>query len=92
LEVIFSIQLILHGTRSGGSISKLEGHCPKGALLYMIKIERFYVVHEPNKKFLKIWSLYNVENGLYRVFTTAKKGTFFPAKDGVHSKNTFSVL
>jgi hypothetical protein len=37
----------------------------------------------------KIWSLYNVGNGLYRVFTTGKKGTFFPAKEGVHSRNTF---
>jgi hypothetical protein len=91
LEVIFSIQLILHGTRSGGSISKLEEHWPKGALLYMIKIERFYVVHEPNKIFLKIWNLYNVENGLYRVFTTAKKALPFQ-QEGVQSRNTFFVL
>jgi hypothetical protein len=91
LEVIFSIQLILHGTRSGGSISKLEEHWPKGARLYMIKIERFYVVHEPNKIFLKIWNLYNVENGLYRVFTTAKKALPFQ-QEGVQSRNTFFVL
>jgi hypothetical protein len=29
----------------------------------MIKIKRFYVVHEPNEIFLKIWSPYNVGNG-----------------------------
>ena len=37
--------------RGRGSISKVEGHWPKGALLYMIKIKRFYVVHEPNENF-----------------------------------------
>jgi hypothetical protein len=42
----------IHGTTSGrGSISKVEGHWPKGALLYMIKTKRFYVVHEPNENF-----------------------------------------
>jgi hypothetical protein len=37
--------------RGRGSISKVEGHWPKGALLYMTKIKRFYVVHEPNENF-----------------------------------------
>jgi hypothetical protein len=37
-------------------------------------------------------SLYNVGNGLYKVFTIAKKGTFFPAKEGVHSRNIFSFF
>jgi hypothetical protein len=42
----------LFENRGGGSISKVEGaegHWPKGALLYMTKIKRFYVVHEPNE-------------------------------------------
>jgi hypothetical protein len=47
----------------------------------MIKIKRFYVVHEPNENFLKIWSPYNVGNVLYRVFTTAKRAlSFWPPK------------
>jgi hypothetical protein len=33
------------------SISKVEGHWPKGALLYMTKIKRFYVAHKPNENF-----------------------------------------
>jgi hypothetical protein len=37
--------------RGRGSISKVEGHWPKGALLYMTKIKRFYVVHEPKENF-----------------------------------------
>jgi hypothetical protein len=32
---------------SGGALAK------KGAVLYMIKIKRFYVVHEPNENFWK---------------------------------------
>ena len=75
--------LTLCPVRGRGSISKVEGHWPKGALSYMTKIKRFYVVHEPNE-ILKIWSLHNVRNGLYY----CKKSTF-PAKEGVHSKNTF---
>jgi hypothetical protein len=36
--------------RDRGSIPKV-GHWPKGALLYVTKIKRFYVVHEPKEKF-----------------------------------------
>jgi hypothetical protein len=46
-------------------------------LYHMIKIKRLYVVHEPNEIFLKIWSPYNVGNGLYRVFTIAKREISF---------------
>ena len=58
---------------------------PKRALLYMIKIKRL-CRSRAERKFLKIWSLYNVGNGLYRVFTTAKseKGNFL--------SSTFSKL
>jgi hypothetical protein len=45
--------------------------------LYMIKIKRCYVVHKPNENFV---SLYNVGNGLYRVFTTAKRALSFQQK------------
>ena len=40
--------------RGRGSFLKVEEHnWLKGALLYMTKIKRFYVVHEPNENFLK---------------------------------------
>jgi hypothetical protein len=64
--------------RGRRSISKVEGHWPKGALLrYMTKIKRFQ---------------YDVGNGLYRVFTTAKRAFSFQKKEGVYSRNTFFVL
>jgi hypothetical protein len=47
----------------------------------MTKIKRFYVVHELNENF-----------GKYGVRYYCKKGTFFPAKEGVHKRNTFFVL
>ena len=39
--------------RGRESFSKVEGHWAKGTLLYMTKIKRFYVVHEPNQNILK---------------------------------------
>ena len=48
-EVRTSPEMVLY--RGRGSISKVEGHWPKGALLYMTKIKRFYVAHEPNENF-----------------------------------------
>ena len=35
---------------------------------------------QAERKFLKIWNLYNVGNGLYRVFTTAKRALSFQKK------------
>jgi hypothetical protein len=37
-------------------------------------------VNEQTLDFMKIWSLYNVGNGLYRVFTTAKRALSFQQK------------
>ena len=47
---------ILYNSRDRGSILKVEGHWPKGALLYMAKIKRFYVVHEPNENLCRVLS------------------------------------
>ena len=53
-------------------------------------VKRGTFVYDQNQtKNLKIWNLYNVGNGFYY----CKKGTFFPAKEGVHSRNQlFSLL
>ena len=61
---------------SGGALAK------RGTFVYDQNkgIERFYIVHEPNEHFLKIWNLYNVGNGFYRVFTTAKRVLSFQQK------------
>jgi hypothetical protein len=51
---------ILYNSRDRGSISKVEGHWPKGALLYMTKIKRFYVVHEPNENLCNLYHYYEL--------------------------------
>ena len=42
------------------------------------------------RKFLKIWNLYNVGNGLYRVFTTAKRALSFQQKRAFIQEILFS--
>jgi hypothetical protein len=75
-----SIVFVTHrGAR--GSILKVEGHWPKGALLYMTKIERFYVVHEPNEIFWK----YGTSMTSEMAFTESlllQKGHFLSSKRG----------
>jgi hypothetical protein len=44
------------------------------------------------RKFLKIWSLYNVGNWPLQSLYYCEKGIFFPEKEGVYSRNTFFVL
>jgi hypothetical protein len=72
----------------------VEGHWPKGALLYMTKIKRFYVVHEPNENVLKYGaSIYNVGNGLYRVFIkSAKMALSFQQKKAFIQEILFSFF
>jgi hypothetical protein len=41
---------------------------------------------------LKIWSLYNVGNGLYRVFTTAKRAFSFQEKRAFIQEILFSFF
>ena len=41
---------------------------------------------------MKIWSLYNVENGLYRVFTTAKRAFSFRKRGRLFKKYFFRSL
>jgi hypothetical protein len=75
-------------TRGRGSISKEEGHWPKGALLYMTRIKRFYDVHEPNGNFLK----YGVSITSEMAFTESlllRKGHFLSIKRGRLFKKYF---
>ena len=44
------------------------------------------------RKFLKIWSLYNVGNGLYRVFTTAKRAVLSRKRGRLFKKYFFCSL
>jgi hypothetical protein len=67
-------------TRGRGSISKVEGHWPKGALLYMTKIKRFCIVHEPNEN---VWK-YGVSITSEMAFTESlllQKGHFLSSKE-----------
>ena len=49
----------------------------KRALLYMNKNQMILCRSRAERKFLKIWRLYNVGNGLYRVFTPVKRALSF---------------
>jgi hypothetical protein len=77
--------------RGSGSISKVEVHWPKEALLYTTKIKQFYFVHEPNENFKKL-NVYNVGNDLYRVFTTAERALSFQKNRAFIQKILFSFL
>ena len=45
---------------------------------------------QAERKFLKIWNLYNVRNGFYRVFTTAKRALSFQQKRAFIQEILFS--
>jgi hypothetical protein len=48
---------------------------------------------KPERYFLKIWSLYSLADMvLTESLYYCKKGTFFSAKEGIHSRKTFFVL
>jgi hypothetical protein len=71
---------------SGGALAK------RGTFVYD-QNQTILCCSQAERKILKIWSLYDVEHlwplqSLYY----CKKGTFIPAKEGVHSINTFSFL
>jgi hypothetical protein len=74
--------------RGRGSISKVEGHWPKGALLYMTKMKRFHFVHEPNENFWK----YGISITSEMAFTESlllQKGHFLSRKRGRSFKKYF---
>jgi hypothetical protein len=74
--------------RGRGSISKVEGHWPKWALLYMTRIKRFYDVHEPNENFLK----YGVSITSEMVFKAIIHCSCFARAGGANSYSTCSVV
>ena len=58
-----------------------EGALAKRGTFVYDKNQTILCRSQAERKFLKIWNLYNVGNGLYY----CKKDTFFPAKEGVQS-------
>jgi hypothetical protein len=70
------------GTCKGrGSISKVEGHRTKVALLYRTKIKRFYVVHEPNENFWK-YGVSIMSEMAFTEFLLLQKWHFLSSKRG----------
>ena len=69
--------------RSGGALAK------RGTFVYD-QNQTILCRSQAERKFLKIWSLYNVENGLYRVFTTAKRALSFQQKRAFIQETLFS--
>jgi hypothetical protein len=59
---------------------------------YSLKAEAILCCSRAERKFLKICSLYNVENGLYRVFTTAKRALSFQQKRAFIQEILFSFF
>jgi hypothetical protein len=70
---------------SGGALGK------RGTFLYD-QNETTLCRSRAERKFLKIWSLYNVWNGLYRVFTTAKRALSFQQKRAIIQEIRFSFF
>jgi hypothetical protein len=70
---------------SGGALTK------RGTFVYD-QNQRILWRSRAERKFLKIWSLYNVGNGLYRVFTTAKRAFSFQNKRAFIQEILFSFF
>ena len=69
--------------RSGGALAK------RGTFVYD-QNQTILCRSQAKRKILKIWNLYNVGNGLYRVFTTAKRALFFQQKRAFIQEILFS--
>ena len=67
---------------SGGALAK------RGTFVYD-QNQTILCRSRTERKFLKIWSLCNVGNGLYRVFTTAKRALSFQQKRAFIKKHFF---
>jgi hypothetical protein len=70
---------------SGGALAK------RGTFVYD-QNQTILCRSRAERKFLKIWSLYDVGNGLYRVFTAAKKALSFQQKRAFIQEIIFFVL
>jgi hypothetical protein len=70
---------------SGGALAK------RGTFVYD-QNQTILCRSRAERKFLKIWSLYDVGNGLYRVFTAAKKALSFQQKRAFSQEILFFVL
>jgi hypothetical protein len=67
-------------------------HFESGGALYMTKIQTILRRSQAERNFLKIWSLYNVGNNLYRVFATAKRALSFQQKRAFIQEILFSFF
>jgi hypothetical protein len=70
---------------SGGALAK------RGTFVYD-QNQMILCRSRAERKFFKIWSLYDVGNGLYRVFTAAKKALSFQQKRAFIQEILFFVL
>jgi hypothetical protein len=70
---------------SGGALTK------RGTFVYDHK-QTILCRSRAERKFLKTWSLYNVGNGLYRVFTIAKRELSFLQKRAFIEEILFSFF
>jgi hypothetical protein len=70
---------------SGGALTK------RGTFVYDQK-QTILCRSRAERKFLKTWSLYNVGNGLYRVFTIAKRALSFQQKRAFIEEILFSFF
>jgi hypothetical protein len=64
----------------------VKGHWPKVALLYMTKIKRFYVVHEPNESLLlQKGHFLSSKRGrsFKKYFFRSVNGALYPRKKGI---------
>jgi hypothetical protein len=65
----------------------------RGAFVYMTKTDQNYFCRSrAERKFLKIWSHYNGGNGLYRLFTTAKRALSLQKKRASIQEILFSFF
>ena len=62
----------------------------EGALALYDQNQTILCRSQAERKFLKIWNLYNVGNGLYRVFTTANRALSFQQKRAFIQEILFS--
>jgi hypothetical protein len=76
--------------RGRGSISKVEVHWLKGALVYTTKIKKFYVVHEPFGRKFKKNGVSITSEMTFTESLLMQKGHFLSSKRRLSFKKYFS--
>ena len=78
------------GSEAAEAFRNWRGIGQKGTFVYD-QSQTILCRSQAEGKFLKIWNLYNVGNGLYRVFTTAKRALSFQQKRAFIQEILFSL-